>query len=181
HDLHDRALAEHRGANAGAHEALLGDRRVAHAVGPELLEQSGGDLVGAVEDAHLLAHHEDARVALHLLAQGEAQRLAIGHDLDGKRLCMRRGGGHSPRPPSNTRSSSPSGLPGRMRSNWSALPGAYTPAASSDTSGSGSASANATAAATRSAASRSRASSSEAATPDSISRARVRTSGSCVW
>ena len=40
HDLDDRALAEHRRADAGADEPLLGDRRVAHAVGAELLEQA---------------------------------------------------------------------------------------------------------------------------------------------
>ena len=73
HDLDHRALAEHRGADAGADEALLGDRGVAHAVGPELVEQTGGDLVGAVEDADLLAHHEDALVARELLAQRQAR------------------------------------------------------------------------------------------------------------
>ena len=60
--------------------SLIG--RVAHAVRAELLEQAGGDLVGAVEDADLLAHHEDALVALELLAQREPQRLAVGHQLD---------------------------------------------------------------------------------------------------
>ena len=134
HDLHDRALAEHRGADAGAHEALLGDRGVAHAVGPELVEQTRGDLVGAVEDADLLAHHEDALVARELLAQRKAQGLAVGHDLG-----FGGGGGHRPSPLLKTRSSSPNGLPGRMRSNCSALPGAYMPAASSATGGASSA------------------------------------------
>ena len=38
---------EHRRADARADEALLGDRGVADAVWPELVEQAGGDLVGA--------------------------------------------------------------------------------------------------------------------------------------
>ena len=77
---------EHRRADAGADEALLGDRRVAHAVGAELVHQAGGDLVGALEDADLLAHEEDALVARELLAQREAQRLAVGHPLGAGRL-----------------------------------------------------------------------------------------------
>ena len=69
HDLDDGTLAEHRSADTGADEALLRDGGVAHAVGPELVEEAGGDLVGAVEDADLLAHDEDALVAGELLAQ----------------------------------------------------------------------------------------------------------------
>jgi hypothetical protein len=134
HDLDHRALAEHRGADPRADKALLGDRAVAHAVGPELVEQAGGDLVGAAEDADLLAHDEDALIARELLAQRQADRLAVRHDLG-----FRGDGAHRPRPASKTRSSSPNGLPGRMRSNCSALPGAYTPAASSSTRGASSA------------------------------------------
>ena len=65
----------------GADESLLGDRRVAHPIGTELGEQAGRNLVGAFEDTDLLAHHEDALIALKLLAQREAQRLAVGHRL----------------------------------------------------------------------------------------------------
>ena len=93
HDLDHRALAEHRGADARADEPLLGDRGVAHAVGPELVEQAGGDLVGAAEDADLLAHDEDALIARELLAQRQADRLAVGHDLG-----FRGDGAHRPRP-----------------------------------------------------------------------------------
>ena len=56
HDLDDRALPAIAAPTARADEALLADRRVAHAVGAELVQQAGGDLVGAVEDADLLAH-----------------------------------------------------------------------------------------------------------------------------
>src|SRR5919197_1253836 len=74
------AQAEHGGADADADEALLGDRRVADPLRAELLEQAGGDLVGAFEDADLLAHQEDVLVALQLLAEGVVERLAVGYD-----------------------------------------------------------------------------------------------------
>ena len=41
HDLDHRALAEHRGPDARADEPLLGDRRVADAIGAELVEEAG--------------------------------------------------------------------------------------------------------------------------------------------
>ena len=143
HDLHDRALAEHRRAHARAHEPLLGDRRVADAIRAEGLQQSGGDLVGAVEQPNLLAHHEHAVVAGELLGQREPQRLAVGHDLRGGALGD---GAHAPSPASKVSFSSPNGLPGRMRSNCAALPAACIPKASSSTAGSGLASAYCTAA-----------------------------------
>ena len=49
HDLDDRAQAEHGRADAGADEALLGDRRLAHALARRTSLQPGGDLVGALE------------------------------------------------------------------------------------------------------------------------------------
>jgi hypothetical protein len=64
HELDDRAQAEHRRADAHADDRVLGDRRVADALLAELLEQAGGDLEGAVEDADVLAHQEDVLVAL---------------------------------------------------------------------------------------------------------------------
>ena len=42
HDLDDRAHAAERGADAGADEGRLRQRRVADALGPELLEQARG-------------------------------------------------------------------------------------------------------------------------------------------
>ena len=41
------------------------------ALGPELLEEAGGDAEGAAVGADVLADHEDARVALHLLEHGQ--------------------------------------------------------------------------------------------------------------
>src|SRR5690242_9977392 len=173
HDLDDRALAHHRGADTGSDEALLGDRRVAHAVGPELVQQSCRDLVRAVERADLLAHHEHALIAAELLAQRQPDRLAIGHHV-GPWFDHR----HRPSPPSKTRSSSPNALPGRMRENCSALPGAYMPTASSFTGGVWSADANATAAWTRSSTSRSSSASSSSDMPSASSRRRASAIGS---
>ena len=49
-------------------------------IGPELVEQPAAHLVGALVDADLLAHEEDVGVALHLLAEGLVQRVAVGDD-----------------------------------------------------------------------------------------------------
>ena len=53
----------HRRAHAHAHEGVLGDRRVAHALLAELLQQAGGHLERALEHAHVLAHEEHVLVA----------------------------------------------------------------------------------------------------------------------
>jgi hypothetical protein len=79
HDLDHRPEAEHRRADTGADEAFLGDRRLAHALGPVLLPQPCGDLVRALEAADLLAHQEHALVAIELLVESTPERLAIGH------------------------------------------------------------------------------------------------------
>src|SRR6201999_474353 len=183
HHLDDRALPHHRRADARPEEALLGDRRVADPVRPEFVEQPGGHLVGAVEEADLLAHHEDAVVAFHLLAHREAQGLAVGHrlDADGARRRGGRGnagGAHSPSPPAKTSSASPNGLPGRMRSNCSSEPWVYMPAARRATGGGASASAKATERSTWSSTSCSSASSPSAGTPRASSSSRVWASGS---
>jgi hypothetical protein len=79
HELDDRLQARHRRADAEAGEAVLGDRRVDHALRPELLQQALGDLVGALILADLLAHEEHVAVAAHFLGHGVAQRLAHRH------------------------------------------------------------------------------------------------------
>ena len=63
-----------------AGEAELGDRRVHHAHRPELVEQAAAHLVGALIDADFLAHEEDVGVALHLLAEGLVEGVAVGDD-----------------------------------------------------------------------------------------------------
>ena len=79
HELDDRLEARHRRADAEAGEAVLGDRRVDHALRAELLQQALRDLVGALIFGDLLAHHEHVLVAPHLLGHGVAQRFAHGH------------------------------------------------------------------------------------------------------
>ena len=107
HELDDRLEAGERGADAEACEAVLGDRRIDHALRTELLQQALRDLVGALILGDLLAHHEDVLVAAHLLGHGVAQRFAHGdgdhlgafrdfRKLDGvgfgqrRSLCLRR-------------------------------------------------------------------------------------------
>ena len=79
HELDDRLQAGERRADAQAGKAVLGDRRVDHALVAELLQQSLRDLVGALIFGDLLAHHEHVLVAPHLLGHGVAQRFAHGH------------------------------------------------------------------------------------------------------
>src|SRR5260370_13927262 len=55
--LHDALPISHHGrADADAGEARLRDRRVDDPLGPELLEQALGDLVGALVEADLQGH-----------------------------------------------------------------------------------------------------------------------------
>ena len=58
----------------------LGERRVDHAVGAELVEQAAGGAEHAAELADVLAEHDDARVAPHLDAQRVVDRLDDVHD-----------------------------------------------------------------------------------------------------
>jgi hypothetical protein len=78
HHFDDRAEAHHGGSHADPGEAELGDRRVHHPPGAEFLEQAAAHLVGAVVFGDFLAHEEDPVIALHLLAERLAQRVAIG-------------------------------------------------------------------------------------------------------
>ena len=78
HELDDRLQAGHRRADADAGKAVLGDRRIDHALGAEFLQQALRDLVGALIFGDLLAHDEDVGVAPHLLGHGVAQRFADG-------------------------------------------------------------------------------------------------------
>ncbi len=74
-DLGHRAQAVERHADRGADDAGLGERRVDHAVGAELVEQARGRAEHAAELADVLAEDDDARVGLHLRAQSVANRL----------------------------------------------------------------------------------------------------------
>ena len=78
--LGDGPQAHQRGAGAGADDGGLGQRRVEHAPRPELGLEALGDLEGAAVDADVLADHEHALVAAHLLAEAVRDRLQIGLD-----------------------------------------------------------------------------------------------------
>ena len=76
HDVDDRPHAGHRRADADAREACLRDRRVDHALRPELLDEPEQHLERRAGLGHVLADHEDARIAPQLLAQRLVDRLA---------------------------------------------------------------------------------------------------------
>ena len=78
HDLGDRLQAGHRRAHGRAQDRLLGDRRVAHAQGPELLEQADGRLEHAARLGHVLAEEHDVGIARHLLRDAARDGVAIG-------------------------------------------------------------------------------------------------------
>ena len=64
HDFHDRAHAVHRRTDAQPGEAVLRQRRVADALGPEFVEQPLAHAVTSAVMADILTHEEDARIAL---------------------------------------------------------------------------------------------------------------------
>ena len=81
HQLDDRAQAGHRRADPGTDDRVLGDRSVADPLLAEPVEQSLGDLEGALEYTYVFAHDEDVPVALHLLGDRVAERFAHAHRL----------------------------------------------------------------------------------------------------
>ncbi len=81
HELDDRPQPVQRRAHRHAGEAVLGDRRVDHALGTELVQQALADFVGALILRDLLADQEHIGVAAHLQRHGVAQRLAHGDRL----------------------------------------------------------------------------------------------------
>ena len=76
--LGDRPQPHHRRAGRAAHDRGLRQRRVEDAPRAELLLEAERDLERAAVDADVLAEHEDALVAAHLLAETVADRLEIG-------------------------------------------------------------------------------------------------------
>ena len=81
HDLDDRPHAAEGRTDPGADKGRFGKRRVADALGTELVEQSLGDRIAAAIAPDILAHQEDARIGQQRLADRLADRLAVG-DLD---------------------------------------------------------------------------------------------------
>ena len=82
HHLDDGPHAAEGGSDPRADEARLGERRVADALGAELVEQAEADGEGAAIAADVLPHQEDALVGGERVAQRSAHGLAVG-ELDG--------------------------------------------------------------------------------------------------
>ncbi len=78
HDLDDRAHARHRRADARADDRHLGDRRVAHALRAELVEEALRDRHRAAHLGDVLAHDENVVVRAQRLAERVADCFAIG-------------------------------------------------------------------------------------------------------
>jgi hypothetical protein len=75
HQLDHRPHAGHRGADSKADDARLGDRRFEDAAGKAFINALGHGVWAAVHD-DVFADDEDLVIALHLLVQGLAQRIA---------------------------------------------------------------------------------------------------------
>ena len=76
--LGDGPQPHDRRAGRAAHDRRLGERRVDHAPRAELLLEAQRHLERAAVHADVLADHEDALVAAHLLAEPVADRLKVG-------------------------------------------------------------------------------------------------------
>src|SRR5881409_2653994 len=101
HHVDDRAHARHRGADADAGVARLGDRRVDDPLGAELLDEPREGLERMAGLGHVFADEEHARVAPHLLRDRFLDRLAVrqlslAHDRP-PFICAPRPAGPQPR------------------------------------------------------------------------------------
>ncbi len=76
HHLRHRAQAHDGRANRRADDPRLGDGGIYDAAFAKLIQKAAGDRVGASVGADIFADEEDAIIALHLLAQRLADRLA---------------------------------------------------------------------------------------------------------
>ena len=100
HQLGDGAQPGGGGTHGGTDEAALGDRRIQHAIAAELGHQPLGDteraapgvvLAGGTQAAgDVLAHDDDAMIALHLLGEGLVDRLTVALLGHGPGLSRRR-------------------------------------------------------------------------------------------
>ena len=75
HEIGDRARAGRGGTEGGAGEALLGDRRIDHALRPELQPKPLGMSERAAALAGALAEVHDVRVAAHLFGDAVTDRV----------------------------------------------------------------------------------------------------------
>src|SRR5579872_342704 len=77
HDLDNRSHAVHRRSDSGPDERRLGQRCVPDSLGTELVEQSLAHRVASAVSAYILAHQENARVAIHRIANSLSHGFAV--------------------------------------------------------------------------------------------------------
>ena len=78
HDFGDRLEPGHRRAHRGAHDRLFGDRRVAHALGTELLVEPDRRLEHAARLGDVLAEEDHVGIARHFLRDAARDCVAVG-------------------------------------------------------------------------------------------------------
>ena len=106
HKLDDRFQSHEGSTDAETGETNLRDRRVSHALGAKLLQQTLRNLVRTLIIPDFLAHDEHLFVARHLFAQRAVQRVAHRHPRRIRRKRSRdsrRRGRHVLRPPARSR------------------------------------------------------------------------------
>ena len=77
HDFSNRPQARHRRAHRSAQYRLLRNRAIAHALGPEFLQQTDRRLEYAARRCDVFAEKHDAFVARHFLRYAGGDRFAI--------------------------------------------------------------------------------------------------------
>src|SRR5690606_2049159 len=80
-DLDDGPIAAERQPHRGPDDPRLGERRIDHPSGAELVEQTVGDAEDAAERTDVLAQEDDVVIVAHRLPQPRAQRPAQGQRL----------------------------------------------------------------------------------------------------
>lgn len=76
HDLDDRLEAADGGADGGTDDGRLGDRRVAHPLRPERVEQATRHTEGTARNRHVLAEQNHVGVVAHSVGKCLADRLS---------------------------------------------------------------------------------------------------------
>src|SRR5215472_5326347 len=84
-NFRDGPQPDHRRTNRRRDDVALGERRVQHALFAKFFVKSSGSFENAAGESDILAHHEDAVVALHLLrhrlSDGVNHRYRAWHSL----------------------------------------------------------------------------------------------------
>jgi hypothetical protein len=79
HDFNYGLEAAERGANGGGNDRGFGNRRIAHALRAESIQQAAGGLERAAGTGNILSQQYDARIGLHAVAQRQRDRLYVAH------------------------------------------------------------------------------------------------------